>query len=163
MKQGTRATILFSWDALVNHITHNVTKKSQMHSQRSTSLVLIFYFHFDYSFKQKNIFDEFCDFCDQDYHKNLKFQCLLARYCNLHWEGDKSSIPTLVSLETNGKDGMESTARNNSLIAAYVIVLTCCSSTANYLKLSDPLIHIVYDASFTSVNNFWTGLLLLSL
>ena len=39
----------------------------------SEELLVDLYFHFDYSSTRKNLLLEFCDFCNQDFYKILKF------------------------------------------------------------------------------------------
>ena len=68
-------------DALVISPTM-LQKRSQMHSQFFSieELLVDIHFFFDCSSKWKSIFAEFCDFCDQDYNKILKFN-------SVHWLG----------------------------------------------------------------------------
>ena len=54
-------------------------------------LLVDIYFHFKYSFKPKNIFAKCCDFCDQDYRKNLKFH-------NVCWLGIAICIEKVINL-----------------------------------------------------------------
>ena len=62
------------------HIAHNTAGKSTkafcnslQNSFDVEELLVDIYFHFDYSSKRKNLFAEFCSFCDQSYAKIIKF------------------------------------------------------------------------------------------
>ena len=60
------------------HIALNAAKKtkdafSEISCFSIEELLVDIYFHFDYLSKQKNVFAEFCDFCDWDCRKILKF------------------------------------------------------------------------------------------
>ena len=72
------------------HITHNASKKatdtfSKINRFSIEELFVDIYFHFDNSSKRKNRFVELFDFCDQDYHKILKFH-------SVRWLGMAISI-----------------------------------------------------------------------
>ena len=78
------------------HIAHNATKKamnafSKINCISIEELLVDIYFHFDYSSKRKNIFAEFCKFCDEDYRKILKFH-------SVHWLGRVIYINRVIKL-----------------------------------------------------------------
>ena len=61
------------------HIAHNAASKAtkafvKVANNFNVEEILVdIYFHFDYSSKRKNLFVEFCEFCDQEYCKIIKF------------------------------------------------------------------------------------------
>ena len=57
-------------------------------------LLVDIYYHFDYSSKRKNLLSEFCDFCDQKYHKILKFH-------SIRWLGLCTCIERTLKLYTS--------------------------------------------------------------
>lgn len=152
------------------HIAHNAAKKatdvfSKINGFDIDELLVDVYFHFDYSSKRKNLFAEFCDFCDQDYRKILKFH-------SVRWLGMATCIERVIklfpslksyclSLKPDEKGGKEIATRNNRLIAAFkhplaevlLKFLHAALPPLIHLNLllqrSDPLIHILYDALFT--------------
>lgn len=80
-------------------------------------LLVDVYLHFDYSSKRQNLLVEYCQFCDQEYHKIIKFH-------SVRWLGLSTCIerillmfPSLRSyfLSQNPKirDGERTTARLN--------------------------------------------------
>ena len=99
------------------------------------------YFHFDYSSKRKNLFVEFCKFCDQQYCKIIKFHSVrwLGKFHSVRWFGKFHSIrwlgmstciervlrllPSLKSyfesLDPEMKKGLEIKSRINRLINAF--------------------------------------------
>ena len=99
------------------HIAHNAAKKatgafSKINRFGIEELLMDIHFHFDYSSKRKNLFAEFCDFCDQDCRKILKFH-------SVRWLGMEICIERVIKLfpslqsyfhssKTVEKDGMES-------------------------------------------------------
>ena len=154
------------------HIAPNAAKKATNAFSKiicfiSEELLKDIYFHFDYSSKRKNLFAEFCNFCDQDYRKILKFH-------SVHWLGIAICIESVIklfpslksfflSLKTDEKDEMESAIRNNRLIAAFkhppveamslflLAALTPLINLSLLLQRSDPLIQALCDALFTCV------------
>ena len=154
------------------HIAPNAAKKatnafSKIICFSSEELLKDIYFHFDYSSKRKNLFAEFCNFCDQDYRKILKFHSVRWLGIAICIESVIKLFPSLksffLSLKTDEKDEMESAIRNNRLIAAFkhppveamslffLAALTPLINLSLLLQRSDPLIHVLYDALFTCV------------
>ena len=143
------------------HIAHNAAKKatdafSKINRFGIEEVLMDIHFHFDYSSKRKNLFAEFCDFCDQDCRKILKFH-------SVRWLGMEICIERVIKLfpslqsyfqssKTDEKDGMESATRNNSLVAAFKhplakailmflhTALTLLININLLMQISDPLI-----------------------
>ena len=111
------------------------------------------YFHFNYSSKYKNLFVEFCEFCDQQY-------CKIINFHSVQWLGMSTCIervlgllPSLKSyfelLDPEMKNGVEIKSRITKLINAFkhplLNELLKFLDSALLLQHVDPLIRILYD------------------
>ena len=129
-------------------------------------LLVDIYYHFDYLSKRKNLLSEFCDFCDQKYHKILKFH-------NIRWLGLCTCIERTLKLYTSlssyfrsrnleMQEGEKAVSRLNRLIDAFSSPLTevycmfldgvlpALTNLNLLLQRSDPIVHIMYDALFST-------------
>ena len=78
------------------HIAHNTTKKAtgafcQLSNFNIEEILVNIYYHFDYSSKRKNLLADFCEFCDQEYCKILKFH-------SVRWLGTTRCLERLLRL-----------------------------------------------------------------
>ena len=79
------------------HIAHNTTSKATKAFVKVVDdfdikeLLVDIYFQFDYSSKRKSLFVEFCEFCDQEYSKILKFH-------GVRWLGMSTCIERVLKL-----------------------------------------------------------------
>ena len=80
-------------------------------------LLVDIYHHFDYSSKHKNLLSEFCDFCDQKYHKILKFH-------SVRWLGLCTCIERTLKLYTS----LSSYFRSQNLEMQEIKAVTSCST-----------------------------------
>ena len=135
------------------HIAHNTASKATnsfvkvVNNFDVEQFLVNIYFHFDYSSKRKNLLGEFCESCDQQYCKIIKFH-------SVHWLGLSTCIervlklfPSLksyfLSLPPDMNNGPESETRNNRLINSFKMSVIgtfsyfppCFLSTINYIKL----------------------------
>ena len=116
------------------HIAHNTAAKATDALENCVNgfdikeLLVDRYFHFDYSSKRKNLLVEFCQFCDQEYRKIIKFH-------SVRWLGLSTCIgrillmfPSLqsyfLSQNLEMRDGERTTSRLNRLIEAFKKTLT---------------------------------------
>ena len=123
-------------------------------------LIVDIYFHFDYLSKRKNVFVEFCELCDQQYCKIVKFH-------SVRWLGMSPCIERILrllsllksyfeSLDPKMKNGVEIKFRINRLINAFKhsLLNECLNDRVLpplirlnlLLQRVDPLIHILYDS-----------------
>ena len=152
------------------HIAHNAASKATKAFVKIVDdfdieeLLVDIYFHFDYSSKRKNLFVEFCEFCDQEYSKILKFH-------SVRWLGMSTCIervlklfPSLksyfLSLNPEVKKGVELKMRKNRLINAFKhpllkLLMFLDSILPPLIQLNlllqrvDPVIHILYNPLFS--------------
>ena len=148
--------ILMGW---LCHIAHNTASKATNSFVKVANnfdveqFLVDVYFHFDYSSKRKNLLAEFCEFCDQQYCKIIKFH-------SVHWLGLSTCIERvlklfpslksyLLSLSPDINNGVESETRNNRLISFLHASLQPLITLNLLLQRTDPLIHILHDALFS--------------
>ena len=152
------------------HIAHNAASKATKAFVKIVDdfdieeLLVDIYFHFDYFSKCKNLFVEFCEFCDQEYSKILKFH-------SVRWLGMSTCIervlklfPSLksyfLSLNPEVKKGVELKMRKNRLINAFKhpllkLLMFLDSILPPLIQLNlllqrvDPVIHILYNPLFS--------------
>lgn len=153
------------------HVAHNTASKATNSFVKVANnfdveqFLVDIYFHFDYSSKRKNLLAEFCEFCDQQYCKIIKFH-------SVRWLGLSTCIervlklfPSLkscfLSLPPDMNNGVESETRNNRLINSFKhplleVFLSFLHASLQplitlnlLLQLTDPLIHILHDALFS--------------
>ena len=153
------------------HIAHNAASKATKVFLKVAdnfdveALLVGIYFHFDYSSKRKNSFVEFCDLCDQQYCKIIKFH-------SVRWFGMSPCIKRVLrllsslksyfeSLDPEMKNGVEIKSKINRLINAFKCPLLnellrfFDSALPPLMQLNllsqrvDPLIHILYDSLFS--------------
>ena len=121
------------------------------------------FFHF--SSKLKNLFVEFCEFCDQQYCKILKFHSVRWLCMSTCIERVLRLLPSLKSyvesLDHEMKNGVEIKSRINRLINTYKhpllneLLRFLGSALPPLIQLNlllqrvDPLIHILYDSLFS--------------
>ena len=112
------------------HIAHNTARKSTKKFCNSLNnsfdveeLLVDIYFHFDYSSKRKNLFVEFCSFCDQDYSKIIKFHSVRWLGLSTCIERTLKLFPSLksyfLSQKSEIRDGEKQLSRQNRLIVAF--------------------------------------------
>ena len=152
------------------YIVHNAVSKARKAFVKVADnfdveeLLVDIYFHFDYSSKRKNLFVEFCEFCDQQYCKSIKFH-------SVRWLGMSTCIERVLrllpslksyfeSLDPEIKNGVEIKSRINRLINAFKhpllneLLRFLDSALPPLIQLNlllqrvDPLIHILYDSLF---------------
>ena len=151
------------------HIAHNAASKATKAFVKIVDdfdieeLLVDIYFHFDYSSKRKNLFVEFCEFCDQEYSKILNFH-------SVRWLGMSTCIERVLklfpllksyflSLNPEIKKGVELKTRKNRLINAFKhpllneLLMFLDSILPPLIQLNlqrvDPLIHILYASLFS--------------
>ena len=151
------------------HIAHNTASKATKSFVNVVKefdveqLLVDVYFHFDYSSKRKNLLVQYCDFCDQQYSKIIKFH-------SVRWLGLSSCIERVLKLFPSLKSYFlslppdrqeDADTRNNRLIHAfqnplleiYLLFLSASIQPLITLNLllqrTDPLIHILHDALFS--------------
>ena len=79
------------------HIAHNTAAKATDAFEMCVSgfdvkeLLVDVYFRFHHSSKHKNLLVEFCQFCDQDYHKIIKFH-------GVYWLGLSTYIERILKM-----------------------------------------------------------------
>ena len=107
------------------HIVHNTVSKATkafvnvVKEFDVEQLLVDVYFHFDYSSKRKNLLVQYCDFCDQQYSKIIKFH-------SVRWLGLSSCIERVLKLFPSLKSYFlplppdhQEDAENNRLIHAF--------------------------------------------
>ena len=147
------------------HIAHNTASKATKAFVKIVDdfdikeLLVDIYFHFDYSSKRKKLFVEFCEFCNREYSKILKFQ-------SDRWLGMSTCIervfklfPSLKSyfssLNPEVKKGVELKMRKNKHPLLNELLMFLDSTLPPLIQLNlllqrvDPLIHILYDSLFS--------------
>ena len=91
-------------------------------------LLVDIYFHFDYSSKHKNLLVEFCQFCDQEYRKIIKFHSVRWLELSTCIGRILLMFPSLqsyfLSQNPEMRDGERTTSRLNRLIEAFKKPLT---------------------------------------
>ena len=146
-------------------IAHNAASKATKafvivaYNFHVEELLVNIYFHFDHSSKCKNLFVEFCVFCDQHYRKVIKFH-------SVRWLGMSTCIERVLrllpslksyfeSLDPEMKTGVEIKSRINRLINAFKhsllseLLRFLDSALPTFIQLNlllqraDPLIHIL--------------------
>lgn len=83
------------------HMAHNAARCAteafkQNIKFNSEEPLAVLYFHFDFSSKRKNLLLEFCDFCNQDFYKILKFY-------SVRWLGLATCIERTLKLNPSRK------------------------------------------------------------
>ena len=153
------------------HIAHNTANKATNSFVKVANnfdveqLLVDIYFHFDYSSKRKNLLTEFCEFCDQQYCKIIKFHSILWLGMSTCIERVLKLFPSLksyfLSLSPDMNNGLEFETRNNRLINSFKYPLLehflsfLHASLQPLITLNlllqrmDPLIHILHDALFS--------------
>ena len=152
------------------HIAHNIAShgtkvfcKALNDNFNVEDFLVDLYFHFDWSSKRKNLFAEYCSFCDQEYAKIIKFH-------SVRWLGLSECLtrtlrlfPSLRSYflsQDAGIKDQENTSRLERLVKLFsnpMLEIYCNFLNASlpylinlnlFLQRTDPVIHLMYDALF---------------